>query len=140
MKNILIVFLLLIITSCYKIPNGTPPAGVPTYTIGVYSFDSLSDPYFYFKLNDSSSDDLPLTFKITSGNAANTNFTCSIDSLPTGIIVFPDSIKFKLNYNLSFHLTALPNAPTGTYTIYLKVKEDNAATNFYPIILKVYPY
>ncbi len=140
MRNLLITLFLIMITGCYKIPVGTPPAGVPTYTIGVYTFDSLSDPYFYFKLNDSTSDDLPLTFKIISGNAASSGFTCSLDSLPSGILCTPDSFTFKLNYDLSFHLTALPSAPVGTYTFYLKVREGNAAAISYPITLKVYPY
>lgn len=140
MKNALLIFLLLFITGCYKVPAGPPPAGVPTYVIGVDSYDSLSDPTFYFKLNDSTSYDLPFTFKITSGNAANYNFTCSLDSLPAGISVFPDSFVFRLNYDLTFRFTALPGAPIGNYTIYLKVREDNAGTKSYPFMLKVLPY
>ena len=138
MKFLLLFLPIVLLVSCYKVPDGSPGTQPPEF--GIYLDDNLIlDSTNYLKANDSFSYKYAINFVATSGNPAFYPISCHFSGLPAGITITPDSFNFKLNNTISFNL-ASGTTVVGEYTIFLNVNSATYGQQSYPIKLKVYPY
>ena len=143
MKNLKLLFVILMYCSCQRPVNVQQPTGTPVFKMyltannyssaGSYFTDSLVT----LKVNDSAQFSMGVTFSLISGNPESYPITCFITGLPTGVVPsVVDSVTFRLSYNAQFSFTAA--ADTGLYTCYINIRTPDS-TKAYPIRLHIVP-
>lgn len=143
MRHILSIALFcLVCSSCYRADKTHLNTGIPVFKIYTnnsypyYGGGSIADSIVTFKVRDSNSLNISLTFSLLSGNPENYWINASITGLPNGIVCAKSADTFMLNYKANFYLNV--TADTGIYTIYINISADNLAKT-YPVKIRVLP-
>jgi len=133
--GLLLIFILVLYSSCYKANNGQQTS-IPTFNIFLVG-SNISDSVVTITVNDSSTFSLPLSFSLVSGNPENYPVSCFINGLPNGVtITSPDTATFKLNYDINFNLSV--NTDTGVYLFQVNTL-TSSGLNTYKMRLHVIP-